>query len=397
MAMILEKEMHMQSSNAGAASPKKPSYVVLWVLAALLVMGGAVTLVMRMGERRALARETETLAIPTVVVIHPKPEPPQQELVLPSTLQAFIESPIYARTSGYLAHWYKDIGSRVEKGQLLAEIQTPEIDQELMQARAAREQAEAQLNLAKTSAERWENLRKMDAVAQQETDERSSSYAQQQAALASATANVRRLEQLESFKHVYAPFAGVITKRNTDIGALINAGNSGSNQELFDIAQISPIRVYVDVPEIYAPSIHPGVGGSMDLPAFPGERFEGKVVRTSDAIDPATRTLRTEIDVPDTQGRLLPGAYAQVHFHLNVNTPRMSVPVNALLFRAEGPRAAVVGEDGKVHLAPVVIGRDYGNEVEVLGGLKQSDRLVLNPSDSIEDGQSVRVGKDGGA
>jgi RND family efflux transporter MFP subunit len=182
-------------------------------------------------------------------------------------LQAFIESPIYARTNGYLAHWYKDIGSRVTKGQLLADIETPEVDQELMQARATRDQAEAQLNLAKTSAQRWETLRKMDAVAQQETDERSSGYAQQQAALASATANVHRLEQLESFKHIYAPFSGVITRRNTDIGALINAGNSGMNQELFVIAQIDPIRVYVDVPEIYAPAVRRGVKGTIELPA----------------------------------------------------------------------------------------------------------------------------------
>ena len=394
--IILETEMEHASVGPPSQPPKKPNYAVLWVVLALLIVGGAITATMRFGERRALARETEALSVPNVIVIHPKPEPPQQELILPSTLQAYIESPIFARTNGYLARWYLDIGSRVRQGQLLADIETPEVDQELMQARAARDQADAQLNLAKTSAARWENLRKMDAVAQQETDERSSSYAQQQAALASATANVRRLEQLESFKHIYAPFAGVITKRNTDIGALINAGNS-ANQELFDIAQISPIRVYVDVPEIYAPSVRPGVPGSIELPAFPGERFAGKVVRTAEAIDPATRTLRTEIDVPNRDNRLLPGAYAQAHFDLKVSTPRMSVPVNALLFRAEGPRAAVVAEDGKVHLAPVIIGRDYGTEVEILGGLKASDSIVLNPSDSIEEGQTVRVGKGGGA
>src|SRR5713101_5241927 len=236
---------------------KKPSYILLVVIGILLIAGAAIVLVVRLGERRALAKETEVLAVPSVTVIQPKSEPPQEELVLPSSLEAFIESPIYARTNGYLAKWYKDIGSRVQKGQLLADIETPEIDQELMQARAAHNQAEAQLSLAKTSSERWDTLRKMDAVAQQETNERTSGYIQAQAALASATANVRRLEQLESFKHIYAPFAGIITKRNTDIGALINAGNSGSSQELFVVAQVNPIRVYVDVPEIYAASIRP--------------------------------------------------------------------------------------------------------------------------------------------
>ena len=384
------------SPEPAPENPRKPSYLVLVVVLALLVTGALIASVLRFGERRALANETEALAVPNVLVIQPKPEPPQQDLTLPSTLQAFTESPIYARTNGYLARWYKDIGSRVEKGQLLADIETPEVDQELMQARAARDQAEAQLNLAKTSAERWETLRKMDAVAQQETDERSSGYTQGQAALASATANVRRLEQLESFKHIYAPFAGVIIRRNTDIGALINAGNSGMNQELFVLAQIDPIRVYVDVPEIYAPSVRAGLAATIELPSFPGQRFSGIVARTADAIDPATRTLRTEIDVPNRVGQLFPGSYAQVHFGVNVTTLRMSVPVNALLFRAEGPRAAVVGPDGKVRLKPVVIGRDYGTDVEILGGLDPSESIILNPSDSLEDGQAVHATKEGG-
>ena len=385
--------------EAPGQSPRvksKPSYLLVVVVAILLLAGCAITLAIRLGERRALAKETESLAVPSVLVIQPKAEPAQQDLVLPSTLQAYIESPIYARTSGYLAHWYKDIGSRVKKGDLLADIETPEVDQELMQAQAARNQAEAQLNLAKTSSERWDTLRKMDAVAQQETDERSSSYAQAQAALASATANLRRLEQLESFKHIYAPFSGVITKRNTDIGALINAGNSGMDQELFVLAQLNPIRVYVDVPEIDAPSVRANLKATIELPAFPGRRFSGAVTRTADAIDPGTRTLRTEIDVPNAEGQLLPGSYAQVHFGLKVAAVRMSVPVNALLFRAEGPRAAVVRNDGKVHLKAVVIGRDYGTDVEILSGLDASESIVLNPSDSLEDGETVHVVKEGG-
>jgi membrane fusion protein, multidrug efflux system len=384
------------NSNPSGLSPQaqgKPNYIPLLVVAILLITAAVIAFVLRLGERRALAKETETLAVPTVTVIQPKVEPPQQELILPSSLEAYTESPIYARTSGYLARWYKDIGSHVEKGQLLADIETPEVDQELMQARAARDQAEAQLNLAKTSAERWETLRKMDAVAQQETDERSSSYTQGQAALASATANVRRLEQLESFKHVYAPFAGVVTKRNTDIGALINAGNSGMGQELFVVAQVSPIRVYVDVPEIYAPSVRPGLKATIELSSLLGQTFSGSVVRTADSIDPDTRTLRTEIDVPNRDGRLFPGSYAQVHFAVKVATPSLSVPVNTLLFRAEGPRAAVVGSDGKVHLKPVTIGKDYGTEIEILNGLDSSESIILNPSDSLEDGQTVNVAK----
>ena len=384
---------HSSRSQKGIGKAGRIAGVALMLL---LVTAAAIGFAIRLGERRALGKETESLAVPNVIVIQPKVAPPQEEIVLPSSLEAFTESPIYARTNGYLAHWYKDIGSKVQKGTLLADIETPEIDQELMQARAARDQAEAQLRLAKTSADRWETLRKMDAVAQQETDERSSGYTQGQAALASASANVRRLEQLESFKHVYAPFAGTITKRNTDIGALINAGNSGMNQELFVVALVNPIRVYVDVPEIYAPSVRRGVNASIELPSLPGQRFTGSVARTADAIDPGTRTLRTEIDVPNSDGKLLPGSYAQVHFGVHVATTRLSVPVNALLFRSEGPRAAVVGSDGKVHLKPVVIGRDYGTDVEILGGLETSESIVLNPSDSLEEGQPVHATKESG-
>jgi len=392
---VIATQPTAQPSGQPLRTQTKPRYFALVLVAAILLAGAAIAFALRLGERRALAKETEALAVPSVIVIQPKPEPPQQEVVLPSTLEAYTESPIYARTSGYLARWYKDIGSRVTKNQLLADIDTPEVDQELMQARAARNQAEAQLNLAKTSADRWETLRKMDAVAQQETDERSSGHIQAQAALASSTANVRRLEQLESFKHIYAPFSGTLTKRNTDIGALINAGNSGANQELFVVAQIDPIRVYVEVPEVYAPSVRRGQKATIELTSFPGQRFSGSVARTADAIDPVSRTLRTEIDVPNRDGRLFPGSYAQVHFGVNVAAVRLTVPVNALLFRAEGPRAAVIGADNKVRLKPVVIGRDYGTEIEILGGLDPSESIVLNPSDALEEGQPVHVTKEG--
>jgi len=388
-AEVAQPEARRQTPDQ---TPKKRhGYLIAAALAVVFLVLAIVGLASRFSEKRALAKETEALAVLNVAVIHPKVEPPQQDLVLPSTLQAYIESPIYARTNGYLLKWYKDIGSRVQKGERLADIETPEIDQELQQARAARDQANAQVEIAKTSAKRWENLQKMDAVAQQETDERANALTQAQANLAAANANVRRLEELESFKHVDAPFSGVLTRRNVDIGALINAGNTGSNQQLFNIARIDPIRVYVSVPEIYAASAHQGVRADIELPSLSGQRFSGSVVRNADSIDTATRTLLAEIDVPNPKGQLLPGSYAQVHFDLKVQAVRLSLPINALLFRAEGTRAAVVDGDAKVHLQPVTIGRDYGTTVEILAGLQASDSVILNPSDSLQDGQQVAV------
>ncbi|HXF12703.1 MAG TPA: efflux RND transporter periplasmic adaptor subunit [Terriglobales bacterium] len=378
-----QHERHRQARRKG--------YLLAAVLGFIFVVIAVVGISMRLSESRALAKETEEIAVPTVDVVHPSAEPAQSELQLPSTLQAYIEAPIYARTTGYLRRWYKDIGSKVNKGELLADIETPEVDQELMQARAARDQAAAQLKLAQSSAKRWENLQKMDAVSQQETDERSSSYIQGEANLNAADANVRRLEQLESFKHIYAPFSGVITTRNTDVGSLVNAGNGGPTQQLFVIAQIDPIRVYVNVPEVDSPSIHKGVKVDIEVPALVGQHFTGSVVRTADAIDPATRTLNTEIDVPNPKGQLLPGSYAQVHLALKEQVQRLTVPSNALLFRAEGPRAAVVGAGSKVQLRPVAIGRDFGNTVEIISGLESSDAVVVSPSDSLENGQVVRV------
>ena len=385
---------HRETTHEWQTRPNVPKkhrgYWVAGILAILFLVAAVVGIASRFSEHRALAKETVELAVPSVSVIHPKSEPPQDELVLPSTLQAYIESPIYARTNGYLKRWYKDIGSRVHEGELLADIETPEIDQESLQAKAARDQASAQVEIAKTSAKRWENLQKMDAVAQQETDERNSSYAQAEANLAAADANLRRLEQLESFKHGYAPFSGVITRRNIDIGALINAGNTGPNQQMFNIARTDPIRVYVSVPEVYADSVRPGVKANIQLASITGRAFSGDVVRNADAIDPNTRTLLTEIDVQNPKGELLPGAYAQVHFALKVQVPSLTIPVNAMLTRAEGTLVAVV-EGDKVQLKPLVIGRDYGREVEVLSGIQQSDLIVLNPSDSLESGQQVKV------
>lgn len=384
-------ERERQQQHDHHRRTRKKGYLLAAVLGFIFLVIAVVGVSMRLSESRALAKETEEIAVPTVEVVHPSSEPPQSELELPSTLQAYIEAPIYARTTGYLRRWYKDIGSKVNKGELLADIETPEVDQELLQSRAARDQAAAQLKLAQSSAKRWENLQKMDAVSQQETDERSSSYIQGEANLNAADANVRRLEQLESFKHIYAPFSGVITTRNTDVGSLVNAGNGGPTQQLFVIAQIDPIRIYVNVPETDSPSIHKGVKVDIEVPALVGQHFTGSVVRTADAIDPATRTLNTEIDVPNPKGQLLPGSYAQVHLALKEQVQRLTVPSNALLFRAEGPRAAVVGTGSKVQLRPVAIGRDFGNTVEIISGLEQSDAVVVSPSDSLEDGELVHI------
>ncbi|HWS95305.1 MAG TPA: efflux RND transporter periplasmic adaptor subunit, partial [Candidatus Methylomirabilis sp.] len=318
-------------------------------------------------------------------------EPGDENLVLPGTLQAYVESPIYARTNGYLKKWYHDIGSRVNKGELLADIDTPEVDQQLSQARADLNTAQANANLSQITASRYSELLKSDGVSKQEVDNANGDLEAKRAIVESFQANVRRLEELESFKHVYAPFSGVITRRNVDIGTLINAGNGGTSQQLFFLAQTDPIRVYVNVPEMYASSIHAGLGAYLELTQYPGRKFDGKVVRSAEAIDLSTRTLLTEVDVPNKSGELLPGGFAQVHLLVKVSGQRMQVPVNALLFRSEGLRAVLIDANHRTHLQPIVIGRDYGNTLEVLSGLKADDWIVLNPPDSLEDQQEVHV------
>jgi membrane fusion protein, multidrug efflux system len=372
-------------------APTGRAKLMVGIVLLVLLAAGLVTFLTRRSETNALAKETDAAAIPTVAVVKPLAETGDSELVLPGNLQAYIESPIFARTNGYLLRWYKDMGSKVAKGELLASIDTPEVDQELSQARAAREQIKAALGLAKISADRWANLRKTDSVSQQEADQQASGYQQAQANLAAADANVRRLEELESFKNVYAPFFGVLTRRNVDPGALINSGAQANGRELFDIARVDPLRVYVSVPQAYAPSMKVGVKATVTLQEFPGQKFTGMIVRTADSIDMATRTLNTEVDVPNKDGTLLPGSFGQVHFAVGNPVQRITVPVNAMLFRAEGPQVAVVGLDDKVQLRSIVIGRDFGATLEILGGIEASDRIIINPSDSLEAGQQVRV------
>jgi multidrug efflux system membrane fusion protein len=374
------------------AAPPRTAVIIVVLVVVVLALSGAASMFSRIRAGHALAKETEIDSVATVVVVHPTAEKPDEELVLPGSLQAYEESPIYARTSGYLLRWYKDIGSRVNKGDLLAEIDTPEVDQELSQARAGRQQIAAQRDLAKISADRWQNLRKTDSVSQQEADTQSSAYQQAQANLAAADANVRRLEQLESFKHVYAPFSGVLIKRNVDPGALINAGSGGV--ELFILAKVDPVRVFTNVPQAYSPAIKNGMQAYVTLQEIPEQKFRGTVARTANSIDPATRTLLTEVDVPNKDGRLLRGSFGEVHFSPKINTAKVTVPVNAMLFRQEGARLAIVGADNKVQLRPITIGRDYGATLEVLGGVSLEDRIIVNPADSLEDGQTVNVAPD---
>ncbi len=372
-------------------APPRKALLIVGVLLLILLLAGGLTFLGRVSHERALAKETERETIPTVAVVHPLAEKPDEELVLPGSLLAFVESPIYARTNGYLVRWYRDIGSRVKQGELLATIDTPEVDQELNQARATQQQVLAQLEIARITAERWENLRKTDSVSAQEADQYTSGYQQAKANLTAAEANVHRLQDLESFKRVYAPFTGVLTRRNVDPGALINAGAQAPGRELFDIARIDTLRVFISVPQLYAPFVKVGARTSITLQEIPGEKFPASVARTADAIDQTTRTLRTEVDVPNPAGRLLPGSLGEVHFAVGANVNKVTVPVNAMLFRAQGAQVAVVGPDNKIELRHLSIGRDYGTSLEVLGGLSTSDQVVINPPDSLEDGQQVNL------
>jgi membrane fusion protein, multidrug efflux system len=373
------------------AAPRRALLMIAVVLL-LLIAGAVIIMLVRLHNGHVLAMETEQESIPTVAVVHPVAEKPDEDLVLPGTLQAYEQSPIYARVNGYLLHWYKDIGSHVKVGDLLADIDTPEVDQELMQARATRQQVVAALALAKINAERYTNLRKTDSVSQEEADTQTSGYQQAQANLAAADANVKRLEELEAFKHIYSPFTGVLTTRTVDPGALINAGVSGAaGKELFDIARYDPLRVYVSVPQNYAPSIKVGMEATVTLSEFPGQKFTGSVVRTAEAIDMTTRTLLTEVDVPNKDGKLLPGSFGEVHFHVGIGAHKVTIPVNAMLFRSEGAQVAVVGSDGKIQLRPINIGRDFGTTLEILSGVDVEDQVVINPADSLESGQRVNV------
>jgi RND family efflux transporter MFP subunit len=353
----------------------------------LLAVGAGRTVLMRISIAKSLeasAAEANKQYVKTVIA---KIGDEGQTVQLPGTLQGFVQAPLSSRASGYLKRWTRDIGSRVDKGELLAEIESPEIDQQLSQAIAAREQTAASLALAHSTVERWEALRKKDVVAQQELDEKRSAFVQAQANLAASDANVERLRQLEGFKRVTAPFAGIITRRNVDVGDLIEGG---SGRPLFILTQSDPLRVYVNVPQAYAHLVKPGQKVAVSQAELRGRVFEGKVERTAAAIDTATRTMQVEISLPNRDGALLPGAYVQASLPLAASRD-LVIPTNALIFRAEGIQVASVDAGGRVKLLGVKVGRNFGNTVEVLEGLKGGEQLVLNPPDSMTDGDQVTV------
>ncbi|HVR10200.1 MAG TPA: efflux RND transporter periplasmic adaptor subunit [Thermoanaerobaculia bacterium] len=366
---------------------------VLLAIGVLAAAGlAAAGIVPRMRAEAALARQTRESAVPAVTVIVPRQGAAAQEIVLPGAIQAWEDAPIFARTSGYLRRWFADIGARVKQGQLLAEIETPEVDRQLDQARADLATASANSELAEVIAARYVELRKTDSVSQQDLDNALGDAKAKRAMVNSAQANVKRLEQLQSFEKIYAPFDGVVTARNTDVGQLIDPGTgSGAARELFHVAATRTLRVYVNVPQVYSGAALPGVHAYLTLAEAPGRRFPGKLVRNANAIDVASRTLRAEVDVDNGAGELLPGAYAQVHLELAAAARTLVVPVSALIFQSEGLRLATVDAADRVHLTQVSPGRDFGNEVEVVAGLGAGQRVIDSPPDSLVEGQRVRV------
>jgi RND family efflux transporter MFP subunit len=392
---VKEPEHDVNSSRPGGSRTRLLGWFTVLFLVFLVI--GLYNILERRSERGVLAQQTEKMSVPHVAVIHATPVEAESQLILPGNVQSYVESPIYARTNGYLKKWYKDIGSHVKQGDLLAEIDSPEVDAQLAQARADLATSQANLKLAGVTAQRYEGLLKSDAVSKQEVDNYTGDYSAKQAMVQSAEANVKRLEDLESFKRVYAPFSGVITQRNVDTGTLINAGNGGNTKEMFDLAQTDPLRVYVSVPQSYVPSIRVGLKACLQLTEFPDRRFCGQVVRTANAIDPSNRTLLTEVDVPNPSGTLLQGEYAEVHFDAQLNGKRLSLPINALLFRPEGTMAAVVNPDNRIALKKLTVGRDFGTSIEVLEGVAPPDAVVINPPDSLENGEQVTVSAQNGA
>jgi RND family efflux transporter MFP subunit len=379
---------HRAAERGGAATRTVVFLLTLLVVAAVVVWG----ISSRRQANAQLSQETRDLAIPTVMIVHPTPAPPQQEIVLPGNMQPFISAPIYARTNGYLRNWYVDIGAHVKSGQLLAEIDAPEVDQQLQQARADLGTAKANLQLAQITAARYMDLLKTDSVAQQDVDNAKGNLDARNAAVDSAQSNVKRLEDMQSFEKIFAPFEGVITARNTDIGALIDSGASGgAARELFSIAAVDRLRVYVNVPQVYGPQIKEGLQADLVLTEFPGRKFKGMLVRNSGSIDATSRTLLTEIDVDNRSGELKPGSYVEVHLKLPTPVTTFTLPVNAIIFRSSGMQVAAVRDGKTISLVSITPGRDFGNETEVVSGVQANDSIVINPPDSLADGQPVQV------
>jgi RND family efflux transporter MFP subunit len=391
--------VRLADAGAGLATGARGRSLRRWIVAGLLLAVLAAVVLLgirpRLEATAALKRQTQDLSILTVSVIQPRAGEASQELVLPGNVQAFMDTPIHARTTGYVKRWYADIGAHVKAGELLAEIDTPEVDDQLQQSRADLANAQASYELARSTAERWQGLLKDNSVSRQETEEKLGDLQSKKAVLDGARFNVARLEKLQAFKKIYAPFAGVVTARNVDVGALIDAGSGGGpGKELFHLAATDRMRVYVSVPQLYSRDAAPGTPAELTLAEFPDKRFKGTLVRTTSAIDASSRTLLAEVDVDNKTGELLPGAYAQVRLRLKNSGHALVVPVNTLLFRSEGVQVAVVQPDQRVALVKVVLGRDFGTEVEVVSGLTGSESVILNPSDSLIAGTLVRVVKE---
>jgi RND family efflux transporter MFP subunit len=371
--------------------------MLITVVVVFVVLGVLIGFGIRSRSRaeKTLASDAAQQDVLAVEVTTPTQGASAQEITLPANTQAFIDTPIYARTNGYLRKWFADIGTRVHAGELLAVIETPELDEQVRQAQSDLDTAQANLNLAEITAARWTKLLAKNAVSKQETDQANSDLKARQSALSAAESNVKRLQQLQGFEKIYAPFDGVITARNIDIGSLIQGGDSNSPQaELFHISATDKLRLFVPVPEVYAGQVRTGSKITVTSDALPNQKFIGIVARNSNAIDPSSRTLNVEVDVPNADHKLLPGQYAFIHLPIPPSTSSMTLPAASLLFRAEGLEVGVV-RDGKVQLVPIQIGHDYGSKVEVIAGLTPEDRVILNPPDSLAQGERVQVEKEG--
>jgi len=381
-------------SSPGEARVKRATRIRWLVLAIALVATAALLATgiwSRVRAGKTLRAETSQVAVTAVSVVSPKQTAPAQEIILPGNVQPFISSPIYARTNGYLKSWYADIGAHVKAGQLLAVIDAPEVDQQLAQSLSNLNTAKANLALAEITKNRYQGLIKTNAVSQQDVDNAVGSYNANQAIVEADAANVKELQALQSFEKIYAPFDGVVTARNTDIGDLINSGSAGGvKTDLFHIAQPGTLRVYVNVPEEYSQGVKVGMTANLALAEFPGRTFQGKLVRTADAINVTTRTLLIEVDVDNPMGTLLTGSYAEVHLQVPTQSSTYLLPVNTLIFRSEGLHVAII-KGGKVVLTTVTPGHDFGDQIEIVAGLHADDQVIINPPDSIVAGQQVQI------
>lgn len=404
-----------QTENNSHGRPLQPTrqatrraLTILLVLAIMAVVIAVLGILPRLHARAALRRHTDSMAVPTVAVVLPASGAPIEEITLPGTIEAYQDAPIYARTNGYVKSWSHDIGAHVRKGELLAVIATPELDRQVDQARAGLATARANLGLSHVTAQRYESLRNTQAVSKQSIDTASDTETAQQASVAVAQQTLNQMLELQSFERVYAPFSGIITARNTDVGQLVDAGSNGGTgsngiytsptattatmpRELFRVSNIGVVRIFVDVPGEYVPEARPGVETGIDVPGYPGRIFKGRIVRTANALKLDTRTLMVEVDIDNRQGKLLPGSYAQVHLKLPMVHPALIIPVSALLFRSEGLRVVTLDAEDRAHLQAIGVGRDWGTRIEVLTGLDPDARIVDSPPDSIVNGEKVHV------